>query len=103
MLLWAQERSHMLGDVAYVVDGVTDSGWGRWRCVRASIVVGNDGVEAPGRTRRWRGDLEEASTMAWALGRSTTARAPGKFSQPDGVSESLRGLGVFKGHTMVYL
>jgi hypothetical protein len=102
-LLWAQERSRRLGDVAYVVDSVTDSGWGRWQCARSSIVVRNDGAEAPRRTRRWRGDSEEASTTAWALGRSTMALAPGKFWQPDGVSESLRGLGFFKGHTMVYL
>jgi hypothetical protein len=30
--------------------------------------------------------------MARAPGRSTTSRAPGKFWQPDGMSESLRGL-----------
>jgi hypothetical protein len=39
------------GDEASVIDGATDSGRGRWRRVRASTVVGNDGAEAPGRTR----------------------------------------------------
>jgi hypothetical protein len=34
-----------------VVDGVTGSGQGRWRGVRASTVVRNDGADAPGRTR----------------------------------------------------
>jgi hypothetical protein len=40
-----------LGDEACVVDSGTSSGQGRWRCVRASIVVRNDGVDALGRTQ----------------------------------------------------
>jgi hypothetical protein len=52
MLLWARERHHGLGDEAYVVDGVTGLGLGRWMRVRASTVVGNDGAEALGWTRR---------------------------------------------------
>jgi hypothetical protein len=50
-LLWAQERRRGFGDEASVIDGATDSGRGRWRRVRALTVVGNDGAEAPGRTR----------------------------------------------------
>jgi hypothetical protein len=42
-------------------------------------VVGNDSVEAPGRTQRRRGGFGEDSMMARAPGRSTTVRAPGKF------------------------
>jgi hypothetical protein len=49
-LLHAQERCHSFGDEAYVVNGATGLGQGRWRCIRASTVVGNDRAEAPGRT-----------------------------------------------------
>jgi hypothetical protein len=42
-------------------------------------VVGNDGVETPGRTRRWCGGSVVDSMTARAPGRSTTARALGKF------------------------
>jgi hypothetical protein len=52
-LLQARERRRGLGDEAYIVDGATGPGQGRWQRVRASTVVGNDGAEAPGRTRRW--------------------------------------------------
>jgi hypothetical protein len=50
-LLQAQEWRCGLGDEVCIVDGATDSSRGRWWCIRASTVVGNDGVEAPGRTR----------------------------------------------------
>jgi hypothetical protein len=50
-LLRAQKWRRVLGDEACVVDGVTGSGQGRWRGVRASTVVRNDGADAPGRTR----------------------------------------------------
>jgi hypothetical protein len=50
-LLQAREQHRRLEDGAYVVDGVTDSGRGRWQRVRASNVVRNDGAEDPGRTR----------------------------------------------------
>jgi hypothetical protein len=58
-------------------------------------MVGNDGAEASGRTRRQRGGFREDSTMAQAPGRSTTARAPGKFSTGNfgGVTECLQGFG----------
>jgi hypothetical protein len=49
-LLRAHEQRRVLGDKACVVNGVTGSGRGRWQCVRASTVVGNDDAEAPGRT-----------------------------------------------------
>jgi hypothetical protein len=48
MLLLARERHCRLGDKACVVDGGTGSDQGRWRRVRASTMVGNDEVEAPG-------------------------------------------------------
>jgi hypothetical protein len=51
MLLQAQEWHHGLGDRACVVDGATGSGRGRWWRVRALTMVGNDGAEAPGRTK----------------------------------------------------
>jgi hypothetical protein len=79
MLLWARERHHGLGDEAYVVDGVTGLGLGRWMRVRASTMVGNDGAEALGWTRRGHKGSEEDLTMARAPGRSTTARTPGNF------------------------
>jgi hypothetical protein len=50
-LLLAREQRRGLEDRACVVNGATGSGQGRWRCVRASIVVENDCAEAPGRTR----------------------------------------------------
>jgi hypothetical protein len=62
-LLQASERRCGLGDEAYVVNDVTGLGRGRWRHVRASTVVGNNGAEAPGRTRQWHGGSEEDSTM----------------------------------------
>jgi hypothetical protein len=78
-LLHTQEWCRRLGDDGCVVDGITGSGLGRWRHIRASPMVRNNDAESPGRTRRWRGGSGEDSTTAWALGRSTTARAPGKF------------------------
>jgi hypothetical protein len=65
-LLRAQERCRRLGDEACVLDSITGSGRGRWRCVRALTMVGNDGAED--------------SMMARAPGRSTVMQAPGKFS-----------------------
>jgi hypothetical protein len=79
-LLQARERRHGLGHEACMVDGVTGSGRGRWWHIRASTVVGNDGAEAPGRARRRRRGSREDLTTAQALGRSTTVRAPRKFS-----------------------
>jgi hypothetical protein len=39
-----------------VVDDVSDSGRGRWQCVKGGLRGGlDDGVEAPGRTQRWHG------------------------------------------------
>jgi hypothetical protein len=43
-------------------------------------VVGNDGAEAPGRTRRRRGGSKEDSMVARAPGRLTTKQTLGKFS-----------------------
>jgi hypothetical protein len=51
MLMQAQKWRGGLGDEACVVDGTTGSGPGRWRCVRALTVVGNDGAEASRRTQ----------------------------------------------------
>jgi hypothetical protein len=51
MLLRAQEWHRGHGDEACVVDGITDSGRGRWQCVRVSTVVRSDGAEALRRTR----------------------------------------------------
>jgi hypothetical protein len=79
MLLQAQEQRCGLGDDAYVVDGVTGSGRRTWWRVRATTLVGNIGAEAPRRTQWWRGGFGENSTTVWALMRSTTAQAPGKF------------------------
>jgi hypothetical protein len=56
-LLWAREPHHGLGDVTYVVDDITGSGRGRWRCVKGL----NCGRE------RWRGGFGEDSTMAWRI------------------------------------
>jgi hypothetical protein len=42
-------------------------------------VVRNDGVEALGRTQRWRGGSREDSMMERAPGRSSMARALEKF------------------------
>jgi hypothetical protein len=50
-LLQTQQLCRRLGDGTYMVDGVTGSGQGRWRRVRASIVVRNDSAETPTRTR----------------------------------------------------
>jgi hypothetical protein len=50
-LLQAQEWRRGFGDKACVVNGITGSGRGIWQRVRASTVVGNDSVEAPGRTQ----------------------------------------------------
>jgi hypothetical protein len=49
-LLQALEWHHRLEDKAYVVDGTTGSGRGRWWRIRASIVVGNGVAKALGRT-----------------------------------------------------
>jgi hypothetical protein len=51
MLLRAQQHHCGLGDEACMVDGVTDLGQGRWRCLRASTMAGNDGAEAPAMTQ----------------------------------------------------
>jgi hypothetical protein len=61
-LLWIRELHHGLKDENCVVDGATDSGRGRWQCIRASTVVGNnvrrlwggldDGKETLGMTRQ---------------------------------------------------
>jgi hypothetical protein len=51
-------------------------------------VVGNDGVEALGRTRRWPGGSREVDD-----GTGSREIFSGKFWQPDGVSEILWGLG----------
>jgi hypothetical protein len=68
-LLQAWERRRGLGDATCVVDGVTSSGRGRWRCVKG-LDRGWEG---------WRGGSEEDSTMARAPGRSMMARAPENF------------------------
>jgi hypothetical protein len=91
MLLQAQERRRRLGDNACVVDSVTSSGRGRWRHIRASIMVGNDGAEAPWRTRRWcRGSGEVDD------GVGSSEFFCEKFWQLDSVSERLRRLGFTK-------
>jgi hypothetical protein len=59
------------------VDDVAGSGTTRSAQHRG---LGNDGAEAPGRTRRWRGGSEEDTMMARTPGRPTMARALGKFS-----------------------
>jgi hypothetical protein len=51
MLLQAREQRRGLGDEACIIDGATGLGRGKWQRVRASTVVGDDGAEAPGRTR----------------------------------------------------
>jgi hypothetical protein len=68
-LLRSWERHRALGDEACVVDSGTSSGRGRWRRIRASTTVGNDGAEAPGRTRWWCRCFREDSMMAWSLGK----------------------------------
>jgi hypothetical protein len=80
MLLRAQEWHRGHGDEACVVDGITDSGRGRWQCVRVSIVVRSDGAEALRRTRRRHRGFGEDLMMARALGRSTSLWTPAKFS-----------------------
>jgi hypothetical protein len=100
-LLQAREWHHGLGDGACVVDDITDSGQCRWRHVKgldhgqegrhgcseeysmtARRLRGGDSMMV----QRLRGGLDdgmgsgEDSTMAQALGRSTMARAPMKFS-----------------------
>jgi hypothetical protein len=100
-LLWAQERRHGLGDSACVVDGITDSGQGRWWNVK--------GLD---RGREWQhGGSGEDSTTAWrlqggfdndmysrAIDDSADSREifDKKFWQPDGVCESLQRLGFAK-------
>jgi hypothetical protein len=96
-----------LGDEACIVDGTTGLDQGRWRCVRTSTVVGNDSAEASGRTRWRRGGSREDSTMARALRKSTTERAPGKFSTRNFGSLMVwvkaSGFRVCKGRATVYL
>jgi hypothetical protein len=97
-LLRARERQHRLGDEAGVVDGIINSGRGRWRQVRVSTVERNDDAETLGRTRQWCGDSMEDSMMARALRRSTMAQALGKFL----VGKPL-GIRVYEDCTMAYL
>jgi hypothetical protein len=102
MLLRAQERRCGLSDGACVVDGVTDSGLGRWRRVK--------GLDRGG--EQWHGGSEDDSTMVrrllGGLDDGTCSEEVdddvgsreifgGKFWQPNGVSEILWGLGFAKG------
>jgi hypothetical protein len=86
----AQKRCSRLGDGACVVDGITDLGWTRWRCVRAWTMVGNDGMEAPGILNNGMGSdkVDDGAGSREIFGR--------KFWQHDDESERLQGLGFTK-------
>jgi hypothetical protein len=92
---WMAQHHGLREHDIVVGSGMASRAWGRhlrgWRHhwlmsgkmaarKRASTMVGNDGAEAPGRTQRWLGGSGWDSMMAWAPGRSTMARAPGKLS-----------------------
>jgi hypothetical protein len=94
ILLFVQEQHRRFGDSTCVVDGITDSSRGRWRCIK--------GLDR-GRERRRRGsgvDSMMAQRLQGGLDDSTGSgevddivgfreNFGGKFWQPGNMSESL--------------
>jgi hypothetical protein len=95
-LLQVRERCCGLGDGAYMVDGVTGSGQRRWRRVRASTIVKMT-------ARRLRRGLNDGTGSGEADDGVGPREIFGEKWQPNGVSESIKGLGFTKAvHQFIY-